>query len=75
MPETFYVRTSDLKHYIEAKILTDLEGNPIVSRNPIQSTWNLFDAGHNPIGTNTSGYVIAARAGKLFGGFQELAQW
>jgi len=58
MPETFYVRTRDLKHYIEAKILTDLTGNPIVSRNPVQSTWNLFDADHNPIGTNTNGYVI-----------------
>lgn len=58
MPETFYVRTRDLKHYIEAKILTDLTGDPIVSRNPVQSTWNLFDADHNPIGTNTNGYVI-----------------
>jgi hypothetical protein len=58
MPETFYVRTRDQKHYIEAKILTDLQGNPIVSRNLVQSSWNLFDADHNPIGTNTNGYVI-----------------
>jgi hypothetical protein len=58
MPDTFYVRTNDRKHYVEAKFLTDLQGNPIVSRNPVQNTWNLFDADHNPIGTNTNGYVI-----------------
>jgi len=58
MPATFYVRTRDKKHYIEAKFLTDRQGNPIVSSNPIQGSYNLFDVDHNPIGTNTNRYVI-----------------
>jgi hypothetical protein len=58
MPNTFYVRTSDKNRYVEAKFLTDVHGNFIVSSNPIQSSFNLFDANHNSIGTNTNGYII-----------------
>jgi hypothetical protein len=58
MPDTFYVRTGSKSQYVEAKFLKDINGNPIVSRNQIQSSWNLFDSDRNPIGTNADGYVI-----------------
>ena len=58
MPSTFYVRTADKKDYIQAKFLTDIHGIPIVSSNQVQSSFNLFDADHNPIGTNIDGYLI-----------------
>ena len=58
MPNTFYVRTANKKEYVEAKILTDIQGTPIISSNPVQSSWSLFDSNHNPIGTNTKGYLI-----------------
>jgi len=58
MPDTFYVRTNDRKQYVEAKFLKDINGNPIVSPNQVQSSYNLFDSGHNHIGTNANGYII-----------------
>jgi len=58
MANTFYVRTGDKKQYVEAKFLTDIHGNFVVSTNQIQRSYNLLDAGHNSIGTNTNGYVI-----------------
>jgi hypothetical protein len=58
MPDTFYVRTNDKKQYVEAKFLRDINGNPIVSPNQVQSSYNLFDSGHNHIGTNANGYII-----------------
>jgi hypothetical protein len=58
MANTFYVRTADKNQYVEAKFLTDVNGKLIVSSNPIQRSFNLFDASHNPIGTNTNGYII-----------------
>jgi hypothetical protein len=58
MSNTFTVRNSSGTDYVEAKFLTDSQGNFIVSSNPIQTTWNLFDTDGNFIGTNVNGYII-----------------
>jgi hypothetical protein len=56
----FFVPTANPKNiqFIGAKFLTDANGNYVISPNPEQKNYTLYDANHNPIGTNTNGYII-----------------
>lgn len=60
MPDTFFVRNANRDGFVEAKFLTDANGNYVVSQSSENSNVRLFSSPANDsyIGSNQEGFII-----------------